>query len=1165
MKTIRIGHSGDWHLDQNTALNVWPAMKQLVTDVENMALTGNGLDLFILLGDLFVKRDHIHPVSLQHMKHCVQQIARHCPVLVIPGNHDAANSYDGVDSCVAALTELATKHPVMVRPIPQVLDLSRFNIPVQVACLPTPNKYHYWSATQGEAPDVEAISEQLQKVCHSMAAQMRSDVVRVMAYHGTVLGGLTDSEQVMTTGQDIALQRGGWEDSFDALMACHLHKPQEVGRWVYSGSIAPLTFAQTYMRPRWLVWTFDAENAMAPGLESMPLLVAHPLIQIDVQPLDSDPNPMKEFALQHNRIGVERDLPGMWWEGARVKVKAKFKEHFRDTWDEGVIRDSLGGAEQITFTTEVLRTNIRINPKSQHIDDLMADYIGLNDDLRDMADPLMALTVEMEEQITPAQRAEAMPKDFRLLTVSMTNYKNFAKAQIDFTALDRLTCVTGLNAAGKSNAAEAAAFALFKYLRGSSNIADVIRNGTDRCNVVVELESGQDVFRVTRTVKKPGKTASADVLLEKYNGDFPFTQNGHTPTATDPVLQWVPVNAADSGATQDLIDGLVGSQADYMASHYCTQFNVDWILSLKPAPLKDLIQDSLPLKLYAHRKELARQYQMNLQNAISEHSAKINQLQLLVDGKAGHKEAYGQAILERTRAEQRAEEIRARIESHKQAVKDSMNRLGDLNTQAAKLGTVADRSYGLQLKMNTLDVDLKSLQDVLDKRKELENADRNVKVWRGELAEQDRRLAEWQKLDAEHSALAAELRKIVQGHTFTEKEKEAAVKRAKKAAGLLADVPCQNLGDDTVNWPAPRDYEGTGDVADNCASCQFLVDASKAAKDLPDMVRDLGEWKDLRARMGINESARMGAIKTEQGLLDMDSALRDLLQQQLKDAPALEASMNRLAAAEGAHKAKSEERARADEELATLAYDADAHGKVQADVAAAEVDLFAKEGDLAVGEEARDAQFLTNQKLAQQIGMLKEKLDAAEKAEQQVTSLESFRDADTAQLAVVAAYRRAVDRDGIPFLILERAIPQLAEYTNTFLGDTDLRVQINSGMSSTAREELRVTFQDGEGQHGLSEASGFQRMALGACVHAGRILVQADATGVSASHLFLDEGFGAYDQENIQHGIRMVQKFAEHFQQVIFITHIDAMKQAAGTLLAVTSDGAGSAVEVVAQ
>lgn len=1162
MKTIRIGHSGDWHLDQNTALNVWPAMKTVVTDVENMALTGNGLDLFILLGDLFVKRDHIHPVSLQHMKHCVQQIARHCPVLVIPGNHDAANAHDGVDSCVAALTELDTEYRVIVEPRPVVVDFMKDveQIPVQVACLPTPNKYHYWSATQGEAPDVEAISMELQKVCHSMAAQMRSDVVRVMAYHGTVLGGLTDSEQVMTTGQDIALQRGGWEDSFDALMACHLHKPQEVGRWLYSGSIAPLTFAQTYMRPRWCVWTFDPENAMTPGIESMPLLVAHPLIQIDVQPLDSDPNPMKEFGAQFQRIGAERDLPGKWWTGARVKIKARFKEHWRENWNEELIRRELEGAEQVTFTTEVLRTNIRINPKSQQIDDLMADYIGLNDDLRDMADPLMALTVEMEEQITPAQRAEAMPKDFRLLNVSMTNYKNFAKAQIDFTELDRLTCVTGKNAAGKSNAAEAAAFALFKFLRGSSNIADVIRNGTDRCSVVVELESGGHVFRVTRTVKKPGKTASADVLVEQRAEKNALGEDG-----------WLLCNAADGRATQDVIDGLVGSQADYMASHYCTQFNVDWILSLKPAALKDLIQDSLPLKLYAHRKELARQYQMNLQNAISEHSAKINQLQQLVDGKAGHKEAYGQAVLERTRAEQSAEEIRIRIEGHKQAVKDSMNRLADLNTQAAKLGTVADRSYALQLKMNTLDVDLKSLQDVLAHRGEVEAFDRDMKIWRGQLAEQDRRLAEWQKLDAEHNALVAELQKITQGHTFTVKEKEAAVKRAKKAAGLLADVPCQAIGQhiqagvDTLNERPILEPLQVHDVEMATRGCQFLVDAAKAAKDLPDLERDLEEWNEIGRTLGQDQAKRMAAIKTEQPALDFDSRKRDALARALKDAPALEAKLNRLAAAEGAHKAKSEERARADEELATLAYDKDAHGKVQADVATAKVDLDAKEGDLAAGEEARDAQFLINQKLAQRIGMLKEKLDAAEKAEKQMASLEGFRDLDTAQLAVVAAYRRAVDRDGIPFLILERAIPQLAEYTNTFLGDTDLRVQINSGMSSTAREELRVTFQDGEGQHGLSEASGFQRMALGACIHAGRILIQSDATGVSASHLFLDEGFGAYDQENIQHGIRMVQKFAEHFQQVIFITHIDAMKQAAGTLLSVTNNGAGSALEVVAQ
>ncbi len=62
--------------------------------------------------------------------------------------------------------------------------------------------------------------------------------------------------------------------------------------------------------------------------------------------------------------------------------------------------------------------------------------------------------------------------------------------------------------------------------------------------------------------------------------------------------------------------------------------------------------------------------------------------------------------------------------------------------------------------------------------------------------------------------------------------------------------------------------------------------------------------------------------------------------------------------------------------------------------------------------------------------------------------------------------------------------------------------------------------------------------------------------------MFLDEGFGAYDQENLQHGKQMLLKFADEFERVIYITHVQGMQEIADTVLEVTPGADGSKIAI---
>jgi len=114
-----------------------------------------------------------------------------------------------------------------------------------------------------------------------------------------------------------------------------------------------------------------------------------------------------------------------------------------------------------------------------------------------------------------------------------------------------------------------------------------------------------------------------------------------------------------------------------------------------------------------------------------------------------------------------------------------------------------------------------------------------------------------------------------------------------------------------------------------------------------------------------------------------------------------------------------------------------------------------------------------------------------------------------------------------------------------------------------ARDEVVISFIDDRGSHPLGEASGFQRVAIGYALRASMAKIQADATGAVINHCIFDEGWGAFDQNNLMLARRMVQKLGEEFGQFFYITHVPVLQEIADTVIRVIplDGGAGIVIE----
>jgi DNA repair exonuclease SbcCD ATPase subunit len=150
--------------------------------------------------------------------------------------------------------------------------------------------------------------------------------------------------------------------------------------------------------------------------------------------------------------------------------------------------------------------------------------------------------------------------------------------------------------------------------------------------------------------------------------------------------------------------------------------------------------------------------------------------------------------------------------------------------------------------------------------------------------------------------------------------------------------------------------------------------------------------------------------------------------------------------------------------------------------------------------------------------------------------------------------------------MLERAIPALETFTNEFLGDEDLRVEIEPVRdlrSGEQKSEVHVRYRDGLGLQDLASASGEQQVKLGLALRFALARVQAEAHGITPSLVLCDEGLAALDSDQKVSGQRILARVADWAGRVLFVSHDEEVRAAADSRIAVAIRDGASIVESV--
>lgn len=339
----------------------------------------------------------------------------------------------------------------------------------------------------------------------------------------------------------------------------------------------------------------------------------------------------------------------------------------------------------------------------------------------------------------------------------------------------------------------------------------------------------------------------------------------------------------------------------------------------------------------------------------------------------------------------------------------------------------------------------------------------------------------------------------------------------------------------------------------------------EAAAKLADYTVALTTLEATRDRLAAERDSRVagaraahaGACTASDGAAAEVSRAETVDRQRATLTAALDAS--RIAAADIA--AAESELAQRQQDLERTTADAAALQESSMALGIARAALGKTQGDL---EEFRAAKTTRAAQIAdarEQNARLEEQLAAGTRAAEEVGRLTGEIVKLQVREATCSLYEQAVGRDGIPQLLLEQyAVPQLQDLVNRFLAETEFRVAV-----TTERDKQRggvatgvfLQFTDSRGRHPLSAASGFQRVALGSALRNALAALHAASTGTLVWISIQDEGFGAYDEANLQAARETLVKMAAGRRWLFFITHVGGLQDIADTRINVVP-GPGS-------
>lgn len=160
-------------------------------------------------------------------------------------------------------------------------------------------------------------------------------------------------------------------------------------------------------------------------------------------------------------------------------------------------------------------------------------------------------------------------------------------------------------------------------------------------------------------------------------------------------------------------------------------------------------------------------------------------------------------------------------------------------------------------------------------------------------------------------------------------------------------------------------------------------------------------------------------------------------------------------------------------------------------------------------------------------------------------------------------------KSGVPSLIVENAVPELESTANKLLenmleGRLQIRLntQVETKTTKSMKEVLNITVLDNGYERNYETYSGAEKFVVDLAIRIAMSKFLAHRAGASVQLFVLDEGVSCADAYNREEIVNAIRSISNEFSKVLFITHIEELKDALDQKIIVTKNSEGSHIRV---
>jgi len=768
----------------------------------------------------------------------------------------------------------------------------------------------------------------------------------------------------------------------------------------------------------------------------------------------------------------------------------------------------------------------------------------------------------------------------RPLRVVMENFQSFSgRTEIDLSGIERAV-VVGPNGAGKSTAiVDAPLFAMFGECRGGT-LASVVTYGEALCRVeYVFLLNGQ-MYLVARqySVKGGGKSTLTFMLLDADGQPTigpdgkPITLDGNSIAETEAKIQSV------TGLTAGLLKATAISMQDDDASRFGRA---------QPTDRRRILGNILGL---GHFETLAKAARDKQKLAMADRGSKDAALQAAAAAAAAIPVIEEQLALVGLEVmgieKQRAEGTKAidalgaeREETVRAQAQDLAARKELMDLRSRQTTLTADEGRA-KVRVENLAFQVAGAGDTLVAIEEAEAAEKASAV-------ADTRQKERTRLRSEATVLAEKVQGAKATHASSLLALETAVATARKdhereayslgieidalatREELLSDVPC-------TDTPMAE-------------KCPLIEDAMRARTLLPSKRQELvalaGQtpWAEQESerdallaeepwKADVTELAR---LKAAYDAIEYDAAVHAEAKADAAKLPELQKSLAAIEAAQAQIPEAQQALERAQAELKQVSDGVTALETELGQMPDWPAKLTRIDSERAAVHEQHARLGRSLDVARQNQGALTERLEAANKAAEQVKALEqeiADLDRHINILKILSnPHDGAFSLPGIPALLVEQAVPELEAAANEILDTLSdgrmslaLRTQ-QENKSGEVAESLEIVVLSERGEREYGTFSGGEKTRADIGLRAGLSRFLAKRAGARCELFVLDEP-SYLDERGQDELIQCIGKLQTYFSPILLVTHLDRLKESLPVRLQVSLDAEGlSNVEVIYQ